>query len=298
MNTKCPHCLNEIILSVRPETHRKFGRYRRKSDGQYVRRFRCRKCAKWFSNATFHPCYGQKKRHLNDKIYKRYCSGVSLRRIAKIFGISRTTVARKIDFMGIQCGFKNRALNERQPLAQVVEFDDLETFEHSRMKPLSVTLAVEHKTRRILGFKVSQMPCKGHLTKQSLRKYGFRKDERTKGRVELFKELKGIVSGHAHFKSDENPHYPNDLKREFPSSTHERFKGQRGSTTGQGELKKVRFDPLFSLNHTCAMLRANINRLFRKTWCTTKLRSKLERHLAMYAYYHNSQLIKLPTPAG
>ena len=62
--------------------------------------------------------------------------------------------------------------------------------------------------------------------------------------------------------------------------------------TGQGELKKLRFDPLFSLNHTCAMLRANINRLFRRTWCTTKKAACLKRHVAVYVRFHNTVLLK------
>ena len=61
--------------------------------------------------------------------------------------------------------------------------------------------------------------------------------------------------------------------------------------TGQGELKKLRFDPLFALNHTCAMLRANINRLFRRTWCTTKKKERLEQHLAVYMDFHNRILL-------
>ena len=61
--------------------------------------------------------------------------------------------------------------------------------------------------------------------------------------------------------------------------------------TGQGELKKLRFDPLFALNHTCAMLRANINRLFRRTWCTTKKKECLEDHLAVYMDFHNRVLL-------
>ena len=55
-------------------------------------------------------------------------------------------------------------------------------------------------------------------------------------------------------------------------------------------FKKVKFDPLFSLNHTFAMLRANVNRLFRKTWCTTKKPQRLADHLALYALYHNEVL--------
>ena len=57
-------------------------------------------------------------------------------------------------------------------------------------------------------------------------------------------------------------------------------------------MKQLRFDPLFSLNHTCAMLRANINRLFRRTWCTTKRKDRLEQHLAVYMDFHNRILLK------
>ena len=60
---------------------------------------------------------------------------------------------------------------------------------------------------------------------------------------------------------------------------------------GQGELKKIGFDPLFDLNHTAAMIRANINRLFRRTWCTTKRADRLEAHLELYVQYHNRELI-------
>ena len=56
-------------------------------------------------------------------------------------------------------------------------------------------------------------------------------------------------------------------------------------------LKKIRFDPLFSLNHTCAMLRANLNRLFRRTWCTTKKPERLALHIAMYVVFHNETLL-------
>ena len=53
--------------------------------------------------------------------------------------------------------------------------------------------------------------------------------------------------------------------------TAEHSKGEKAAITGQGELKKKQRDPLFSINHTLAMLRANINRLVRRTWCTTKI---------------------------
>ncbi|MEK6774013.1 MAG: hypothetical protein AABY64_08735, partial [Bdellovibrionota bacterium] len=93
-------------------------------------------------------------------------------------------------------------------------------------------------------------------------------------------------------KSDQNPHYPKDVMRDFPRASHEKFKGRKACVVGQGELKKIGYDPLFSLNHTCAMFRAHVSRLFRRTWCTTKKSERLSYHLAIYAVYHNQSLKK------
>jgi len=99
-------------------------------------------------------------------------------------------------------------------------------------------------------------------------------------------------------KSDANPHYPPTVKQFFPNCVHEIHLGQGGAITGQGELKKIRFDPLFSLNHTCAMNRSDINRLIRKTWSTTKRPDHLADHLALSADYHNEYLELRGKPRG
>lgn len=294
----CPYCAPRVRTSEIRTHVVGAGRFWRKSDSRWVRRFLCKECGKHFSRATMHPCRNQKKRQFNNKIFKTLCSNMSIRRLSREFGLSRTTIARKINFLGLWAQIKLDESNLDSIPAQIIEFDDMETFEHTKCKPLSITLAVEHRTRRILGFKVARMPAKGLLTKKAKRKYGKRIDERTKARRELFSHLKPLISENALFRSDQNPYYPKDLKCYFPNSTHERYQGQRGSIVGQGELKKIRFDPLFSINHTCAMLRANVNRLIRKTWCTTKSPQNLTHHIAMYALYHNLFLLNQNRPAG
>jgi hypothetical protein len=266
------------------------GQFYRRSDSTWVQRYRCRSCRTSFSNATFHSCYRQKKRNKNLILRKLLCSGISQRRCAEILHLNRTTVVRKFLFLALEAEFFVRSFNLARPLAHTIEFDDLETIEHTKLKPLSVTLAVESGTRRILAVAVSRMPAKGLIAKRAREKYGVRVDERAEGRERLFSDLKAVVSEKVVLKSDENPHYEADVKRHFPDSLHLCCKGKRGSLSGQGELKKVRFDPIFSLNHTCAMLRANINRLFRKTWCTTKRSDRLYRHLMLYAQFHNERL--------
>lgn len=269
----------------------RIGSYYRTSDSKWIQRFRCFSCKHNFSTATFQLCYRQKKRQKNELLRKLLSSGVSLRRASILLNIHRTTTTRKFLFLGLNAEFFFRSRNLRSKPASIIQFDDLETFEETKCKPLSVTLAVEHGSRRILGIEVSRMPANGLLASKARALYGFRKDERREGRRRMLRRLQCMVTEDAIIHSDSNPFYANDVNRYFPKAKHLQHLGKRGANTGQGELKKVRFDPLFSLNHTCAMLRANINRLFRKTWCTTKKKERLYTHLMIYAQFHNETLI-------
>jgi len=268
------------------------GSYFRPSDGQHIPRFLCRRCGKTFSSGTRLPCYRQKKRKLNHPLKLLLSSGVSQRRAAILLRVNRKTVVRKFRFLATQARLEHaRWLKkfEDRKLA-FIQFDDLETSEHTKCKPLSVTLAVEPRTRKILEFQVSQMPAKGLLARVALAKYGPRPDLRAAGWDRFFSNLKPHVLSDADWLSDQNPHYPRHLKRHHPQAKHRTTPGGRGSIAGQGELKKLVFDPLFSLNHTCAMLRAHMNRLFRRTWCTTKTKQGLIDHLSIYIRYHNEVL--------
>jgi hypothetical protein len=273
----------------------KKGTFYRFCDRRYIQRFKCRVCKTQFSNATFDPDYRQHRREINQRLFLFLASGVTLRRAAILLESDRKTIDRKVKILGARAKVDHEEwLEERFSESKVrhIQFDDLETSEHTKCKPVSVTLAVQNKSREILDFHVKRMPAKGMLAKVARSKYGKRKDERPEGWDQLFNNLKAILHPESVCESDENPHYPKYLKKHLPNAKHIRHKGARGAVTGQGELKKQKFDPLFSLNHTCAMLRANISRLFRKTWNTTKKIERLVDHLWIYVRYHNTVLVK------
>ncbi|RYZ70379.1 MAG: transposase [Proteobacteria bacterium] len=293
MKIQCPsaECL-AVAQCPKNERVIRRGYFYRSSDRQRIHRFQCRHCRKTFSSARLHPNFLQKKRLLNRPIEELLISGVSQRRVARLLKISRSTVSEKLKFLAARARARQEKYRERwkeNPLTDI-QFDDLETSEHSKCKPLSVALAVDSQTRKILGFQVSQMPARGLLARKSIEKYGYRKDERSVGWHALFESLKPLVNPRAKIHSDQNPHYPRHLRAHFKDADHCAYFGGRGCIAGQGELKKLHFDPLFSLNHTCAMLRANLNRLFRRTWCTTKKREGLIDHLALYVDFHNRVL--------
>lgn len=272
----------------------RFGSFYRSSDSKLIQRYRCGSCRATFSSSSRSWHRYMKRRRKNRLLVHLLCSGVSQRRAAKILRLNRKTVVRKFLLASLEAEFELRVNNFVQAKAHTVEFDDLETFEHTKCKPLSVTLAVETKTRRILGLEVSSMPAKGLLARKARLKYGYRPDGRRRGREELFGRITHCIKKEGTIKSDSNPHYDASVRKFFPEAKYLQVLGKRGAITGQGELKKTRFDPLFSLNHTCAKFRADVNRLIRKTWCTTKRPSRLRAHMILYANYHNKSLSLAP----
>lgn len=270
----------------------KAGHFFRSSDQRLIQRYKCLTCKRSFSTETKRPCKYQKKRQFNQPVFELLCSGVSLRRSAHLLRLNRKTIVRKFLFLGIYCTDlieKQRHLFGSHEVQSMV-FDDMESFEHTKCKPIAITLAVEEETRLILGFKVASQPAKGLLVKKALKKYGRRKDERSVKRKELFTLLKDVLHPKASIKSDMSTHYTFDVRKYFPQCQHTTFKGRKACVVGQGELKAIGFDPLFSLNHTAAMLRANINRLFRRSWNTTKKLENLGYHIALYTLYHNYKI--------
>jgi hypothetical protein len=298
-NLNCPNskCISHSLVSEKRPKKSLFVRNGfdfRKDDSRKIQTYRCLGCGKSISDATNHPAFRQRKRRINPLIEKLFVSGVSQRRAAIILGINRKTVVRKFRYLANQARLQHKAWQEElgSDGARLLEiqFDDLETSEHSKCKPLSVALSVEKKTRKILSIHVSQMSPKGTLVHKARKLYGKRKDKRSEGWNQMMRELTPLVSPFSKITSDQNPKYAPLIQKYFPHSTYIQVKGRRGCITGQGELKVGGFDPLFSLNHTCAMLRANLNRLFRKTWCTTKNIQGLRDHLAIYVKFHNEVL--------
>lgn len=213
-----------------------------------------------------------------------------MNRSALILNINPKTVARKLEYLASEAMVYFNKQGDVFGSVNRVQFDELETIEHTKCKPLSVAVAVSEKERKVLGFEVSTMPAKGHLAKLSRKKYGYRPDERQEGIAALFETLSSFLPQNTTFKSDMCPYYAPVVRAYFPKSRYIQTKGDKATVAGQGELKKNARDPIFKINHTLAMMRANVNRLIRRTWCTTKRKDRLKMHLAVYFWFHNVAL--------
>jgi hypothetical protein len=234
------------------------------------------------------------KRKRNDRIRTLLLNQGTQRGMARMLGVSRNTVKEKMLFLeqGAK-GWQENFLKEysaQSPIREI-QFDEMESSERSKCLPVSVPLVVEKGTNLVLGFRVCSMPAKGHLAEVSRRKYGYRVDERAQSAHQLFSELKPYLSPTVEISSDQNPSYPFWIRPHFPDAKHRTYKGRKGCVVGQGELKRGGFDPLFSLNHTAAKLRAHVSRLFRRTWNTTKKKERLAAHIAIYVQAHNERIL-------
>ncbi len=117
MSVQCPYCSSQNSSADSRAVIIAAGHFVRRCDSSKHQRYRCKPCNKTFSTASFHPFYKQKKRHLNTEVFKLYASGVSLRRMARLFRVNRKTVIRKYIFMGIAAHFFLNEDRQNYPLA-------------------------------------------------------------------------------------------------------------------------------------------------------------------------------------
>jgi transposase-like protein len=290
---KCSVCTQH---SSTPYT--KHGKFFNQSIGRYVQRYKCKNCGGTYCETTSTIYYKKKRTSFLDAIFKLICSGMSQRRIALLLGLAQNTVASLLKIIGKIAVTKHSSFLKNLGNIQKISFDEMETFEHTKCKPLSIVMMVSDERKYIMRSRVAIMPCAGPLASVSRKKYGFRPDHRVKALNTCLKSLKKHVSSHTKFKSDKCLRYPKCMKKNFPINIHDTYKGRRACIVGQGELKKIGRDPLFELNHTCAMTRDNIKRLSRRTWCTTKKPRSLQNILNVYIWFHNqlkSKNIKKPS---
>ena len=292
----CPYCRAPSKFVV------KCGFYSRLTGHRLrVQRFLCRDCKRKFSTQTGSLTFKERKPHLTQPVMRLLMEGLSQRACARTLGCKRRTVAAQMKRLGArarghlearQAGDGSTEINEK-----TVIFDEMETFDHSKCKPVSIAIAVEEKSRRVIGAEVAVMPAKGKLAAISRAKYGRRKDKRPEALKKLLTEVKRLYPQLVIIKSDECPRYPRVVRKILGKDViHQTFKGRRGCVVGQGELKAGGFDPLFSLNHTCAMFRDHLKRLSRRTWCTTKNIDRLADLVTMYAWWHNQTIAGVRKP--
>lgn len=277
----CPHADCPSSVTKQGQFIKK-GFFRIKRTNQRVRRFQCRTCLSTFSSRTFKPDYRHKKPDLNFKLAQLLVEGASLRSCSRLLGLTYFNTYLKFLWLRKIIDLKRGSLKWR---AQRMQFDELETIHHTKCKPLSVALIVNERYE-LLGAQVAEMPAKGRLAEFSRRKYGPRLDQRPEKLKTLFSELsRNLQEPPVLMESDQKPGYLTLVQEFFPNTPykqHCRAEKVRLQDRLHEKLQKRTFDPLFAINHKCALLRSHIKRLTRRSWCTTKKPQNLQLHLDLF----------------
>lgn len=214
-------------------------------------------------------------------------NGNTQRGTARILKCSRHTVEKKLLWL------KKHHAKEKFIFSQHLQIDAMETIEHTKLKPLTIPICVD-ADYKIVATEIGRINAKGHLAAISLKKYGPRPNELESSLRNLLLKLKTRAPHPLTITTDSHPLYPKLIKEFFPLSEHiqvsSRDKLQKHRELIYSSQRKKIFDPMFALNQRCAMLRADLRRLTRRSWCTTKNIENLKSQLELYAIFNNQKL--------
>ena len=100
-----------------------------------------------------------------------------MRESARKYNVNYKTIQSRMNYFSIRARKKQKQFLVKLKKSKVtaMQFDDLITIEHTKLKPLSITIAVDKDRRFVLAAEVSTIPAFGLLADKSRKKYGYRK---------------------------------------------------------------------------------------------------------------------------
>ena len=240
-------------------------------------------------------------------LFNLMCEGVTLRGAARILRCAKKTVERKFEFVAVQSRVRHKtAIANGEFRTDLVSMDEMETYELTKLKPLSITLAVT-EGGLIVETQVAEMKCKGHLAYLSATKYGLRVDERKEACRKTLRQVASVLASSADvftIKTDKKTAYVTLIAEELPGVRHEQYHRKVKALYGTHVQNKrdapygfhtngKPLDPMFMLNQRCAKIRSQLSRMRRRFWGATKSRYRLTRHLWIFTAWQNKYEQKL-----
>jgi transposase-like protein len=285
----CPSQQAEIAF-----LYKRRGFFPRKCDGRNVQRFQCLVCQGSFSTQTFRTDFRWHKPGLHFRVFDSLVSKVSLRQMARILEVRRPTVERRFKRLGIQAKLFHTAMLRRVVahggINGVFQLDEQETFERDRrLRPITFPVLIERSSYFVVHGQTAPMGCRGQLTDRLKEKR--KRMEKIEGR-RISKSKEAVSSCFQVLTKVHRKGVGIDLQTDKKTSYNRLFKLSVGKEfashqTVSGRAPRCYGSILFPINHTLAMMRDGISRLVRRSWCVSKLRSRLELHFWVWAVYRN-----------
>lgn len=282
----CPNeeCKNH--LAPEPRFFHRIGFYITKWNHQPVPRYRCKTCSRGFSSHTFYSTYRQKRPDLNHKVFELYDAGMTQRRMAQVLRCNKNTIARKFWFLSLRAA-EIHAIELTKLRCEEIQFDEMESFEHTRLKPLNIPTAVSGDGKKIIHLGVGQMGYRGRLAHLAFKKYGPRTDTSRFSRETALKVIENVRP--SVIVTDSKSQYQTEIASLLKGVHHLKVNNRKNKhlhVANPLRRKNVE-DRMFWLNHIAARIRHDVSRMKRKVWTTTKEKSFLQAHLNLYIAYHN-----------
>jgi hypothetical protein len=215
-------------------------------------------------------------------------SGSGLRQTGRIAKLSVQGVQHKFRKIATSMRLLNRnLLRSLPPTPRTLLLDDFETFEHSSILPVTVPVAIEHRSFAILA--VSVAPIRRVARLGSIRRKWLERHELAKGkRVDRSRAATRRVLGRlTRLLRGQPVAMVTDEKATYASLIRTMFDGRLRHETVSSRLPRTTFNPLFRINLTEHMLRDSLGRMRRKSWLISKTQQQLRQHLEIYSAWRN-----------
>jgi transposase-like protein len=263
------------------------GSYRPKCRNHPIPRFRCRVCREGFSYQSFRADFGDHRPHDNGRLFDLLVSGVGFRQAGRVLRMDVRAVQQKFRKQSRHLRRLTRNFTKSLPPDRTFVFDEMETFEHRSICPLTVPIVVERDSKFVVAAtagSIRRRARRGSRRERWLarheRLHGRRKDRSRRTVKWLLRRLRRLLgSARAVLLCDEKSSYRTLCGQVFGDRVQLR--------TSSSRLRRDTHNPLFAINLTDAMLRDNCGRLRRHTWLVSKLARWLRRQLDLFAAYRN-----------
>jgi transposase-like protein len=202
-------CQNKTCISFLSGNQKviKVGKVYLKASRKYNQRYKCKLCNKTFFNIdSTKKVFKEKHFEYRKQVRDLYCSGNTLRDIAKHLNISRSTVESKLSLLANESVeyhklsgkffYNNITYKKTKKIrTPIIVFDEMETHEATVLKPISIGIAYDYHNKIIVAIETAPFKPRGRYKdllkhKPELKKrYGSGKSSRPDLRSDMARNI-------------------------------------------------------------------------------------------------------------
>ncbi len=162
-----PHCPNHACRFHQRSgdwSFKRAGFFTRPADGRRIQVYQCLHCGRRFSTRTFSVTYWLRRREMFFRIATMVSEGPALRQIARMLGLSHSTVMRHVARLGRHCLLFHHNLMREHQIHEPLVVDGFESFAYSQYFPFHINFAAGSDSWFIYHFTEAPLRRKGSMT--------------------------------------------------------------------------------------------------------------------------------------